>query len=245
MDKLKELKLYTDSKGRVLDGEGMEFFLPKKEAAAENTNQFKTDGGLDMVNDITLTGNLTVQQSQWVYLRGPITSSGILINGSMTGSNLWIRDRSGGAEHPMEGMGYGIFDKDVIIGGESVKESIDTIGRLEKSASEWNGMSGKLDWIEGKVKGIEEGVGDRKDIPIQLQSLKSRIDRIDKSVGEIEWLGKKIEDLGRDKGGGDREIEIIALRGRVDRIEAELGEVSKIVKELSNDLGIIMKTLYK
>ena len=214
MDKIegmRELKLFADANGKVVDTTGMEYFLPSKAEGAEHNTLFQTNRGLDVENSVTITGNLTVQQSDWVYLRGPITSSRILINGSMTGSNLWIRDRSGEADHPMEGMGYGIFDTDVIVGGESVKESIERI----------NGFD------------------------IQFGSIKAGVDRANRNIRDVEWLMKKMEDLDRDKGGKDRELEIKAMRNRMDRIEGEIGELSRMVREIKNDVDIIMGILHK
>jgi hypothetical protein len=52
---------------------------------------YRANGSLDIEGNLTLTGNLTVQQSEWVYLRGPITSSRILVNGPLTASGVWIR----------------------------------------------------------------------------------------------------------------------------------------------------------
>ena len=52
---------------------------------------YRANGSLDIEGNLTLTGNLTVQQSEWVYLRGPITSSRILVNGPVTASSVWIR----------------------------------------------------------------------------------------------------------------------------------------------------------
>jgi archaellum component FlaC len=211
MDKLKELKLYTNSKGQVVDTFGMQYFLPKKGEGVDDIHPFQIDGGLDMSKDVTITGNLTVQQSEWVYLRGPITSSRILINGSMTGSNLWIRDRSGGVEHPMEGMGYGIFDNDIIVGGESVKESIE-----------------RINVVENQFGGIKDGV-----------------DKANRTLRDVEWLMKKVEDFDRDKGGKDRELETTAIRNRINRLEEEMGELSRMVREIKGDLDIIMGILHK
>jgi hypothetical protein len=214
MDKIKgmrELKLFADANGKVVDTTGMEYFIPSKAEGAEHNRLFQTDKGLDIENNVTITGNLTVQQSDWVYLRGPITSSRILINGSMTGSNLWIRDRSGEAGHPMEGMGYGIFDSDVIVGGESVKESIERI----------NGFD------------------------IQFGNIKDGVDRANRTLRDVEWLMKKVEDLDRDKGGKDRVLETTAIRNRMDRLEEEMGELNRMVKEIKGDLDIIMGILHK
>jgi hypothetical protein len=214
MDKItgmRELKLFADANGKVVDTTGMEYFLPSKAERAEHNTLFQTDKGLDIENNVTITGNLTVQQSDWVYLRGPITSSRILINGSMTGSNLWIRDRSGEADHPMEGMGYGIFDSDVIVGGESVKESIERINVVEN----------------------------------QFGSLRDGVINANRSLRDVEWLMKKMEDLDRDKGGKDRVLETTAIRNRMDRIEGEIGELSRMVREIKGDVDIIMGILHK
>ena len=52
---------------------------------------YRANGSLDIGGNVCITGNLTVQQSDWVYLRGPITSSRILVNGPLTASSVWIR----------------------------------------------------------------------------------------------------------------------------------------------------------
>jgi archaellum component FlaC len=129
----------------------------------------------------------------------------------MTGSNLWIRDRSGEADHPMEGMGYGIFDSDVIVGGESVKESIERINVVEN----------------------------------QFGSLRDGVINANRSLRDVEWLMKKMEDLDRDKGGKDRVLETTAIRNRMDRIEGEIGELSRMVREIKGDVDIIMGILHK
>ena len=201
----RKLEFWIDEgSGLISDKSGSLFFLPQKAEAADGNPQYIVEGGLDMSGSITLTGNLTVQQSDWVYLRGPVTSSRILINGPMTGSNLWIRDRSGEAGHPMEGMGYGIFDRDVFIGEESVKESMDKTRNFEAVTQNFQKMR-----------------------------------------GEVEWVMKKIEDMDRDKGGGDRDIQLQALRGRIDRIESELNEVGRICREVENDVKILMSIIHK
>lgn len=198
MDKLKELKLYTNSKGQVVDTFGMQYFLPKKGEGVDDIHPFQIDGGLDMSKDVTITGNLTVQQSEWVYLRGPITSSRILINGSMTGSNLWIRDRSGGADHPMEGMGYGIFDNDIIVGGESVKESIERInvvenqfGGIKDGVDKANRTLRDVEWLMKKVGGMDEAGG--KDRELEIKAVRSRMDRIEGEIGELNRMVREIK----------------------------------------------------
>jgi hypothetical protein len=52
---------------------------------------YKGCGSLDLEGNVTITGNLTVQQSEWVYLKGPITSSNILVNGPITASAICIK----------------------------------------------------------------------------------------------------------------------------------------------------------
>ena len=52
---------------------------------------YRANGSLDIGGGVTITGNLTVQQSDWVYLRGPITSSRVLVNGPLTASGVWVR----------------------------------------------------------------------------------------------------------------------------------------------------------
>jgi archaellum component FlaC len=129
----------------------------------------------------------------------------------MTGSNLWVRNTSGEAGHPMEGMGYGIFDTDIIVGGESVKESIE-----------------RINVVENQFGGIKDGV-----------------DKANRTLRDVEWLMKKVEDLDRDKGGKDRVLETTAIRNRMDRIEGEIGELSRMVREIKGDVDIIMSILHK
>lgn len=95
---MKELKLYPNADGTYTDGEGKVYWIPQKEDLAIADTPYRVSASLDMVGDITLTGNLTVQQSDWVYLRGPITGSAALINGPITGSNLLIRKSRGFGE---------------------------------------------------------------------------------------------------------------------------------------------------
>ena len=52
---------------------------------------YRANGSLDIGGNVCITGNLTVQQSEWVYLRGPITSSRVLVNGPLTASGVWVR----------------------------------------------------------------------------------------------------------------------------------------------------------
>lgn len=58
---------------------------------SESDTAFEACGSLDLVGDLTITGNLIVQQSSHVYLRGPITSSRILVNGPITASAIFIK----------------------------------------------------------------------------------------------------------------------------------------------------------
>jgi hypothetical protein len=67
---------------------GLEF---TKEIDSSNSAPYKACGSLDLEGNLTITGNLTVQQSQWVYLKGPITSSRILVNGPITASGVWVK----------------------------------------------------------------------------------------------------------------------------------------------------------
>lgn len=190
---MRELKLWRDEEtGLISDSRGMIYFMPRKAEGAEMNPQYMIEGGLDMSGSMTLTGNLTVQQSQFVYLRGPITSSGILINGMMTGSGLWIRDRSGGAEHPMEGMGYGIFDRDVFIGGESVKGSIDKIQWFEKSIGRIDDLVRDVKDVDVRMDNLREEWNDTNN-NLQLKALKGRIDRLEDELEEAIRLIKEVK----------------------------------------------------
>lgn len=81
---MKELKLYKNPNGTYTDGEGRVYWIPSKEEFAPQTRDWKSEGGLDISGSVTITGNLVVQQSDWVYLRGPITGSAARINGPIT-----------------------------------------------------------------------------------------------------------------------------------------------------------------
>ena len=140
----RKLELWRDTEtGKITDEWGMEYSIPQLEEASVNSRLFKV-GSLDSVGNWTLTGNLTVQSSEWVYLRGPITSSRGLFNGPLTASSLWIRDRSGDASTPQESYGSVRIDGDIEVGGTSLR------GQMEKI----NG----LDLILGKVNGLEEEI---------------------------------------------------------------------------------------
>ena len=78
---MKEIRLYRNDAGEIVDSEGNSYLLAQKPEAAINNPQWITEGGLDISGSVTITGNLVVQQSEWVYLRGPITGSGARING--------------------------------------------------------------------------------------------------------------------------------------------------------------------
>ena len=81
---MKEIRLYRNDAGEIVDSEGHSYLLAQKPEAAINNPQWITEGGLDISGSVTITGNLIVQQSDWVYLRGPITGSGARINGPIT-----------------------------------------------------------------------------------------------------------------------------------------------------------------
>lgn len=128
----RKLELWRDSEtGKITDEWGMEYSIPQLEEASVNSRLFKV-GSLDSVGDWTLTGNLTVQSSEWVYLRGPITSSRALINGPLTASSLWIRDRSGDADSPQESYGSVRIDGDIEVSGNSINELVAEVKELKK-----------------------------------------------------------------------------------------------------------------
>ena len=81
---MKEIRLYRNDAGEIVDSEGQSYLLAHKPEAAINNPQWITDGGLDISGSVTITGNLVVQQSEWVYLKGPITGSAARINGPIT-----------------------------------------------------------------------------------------------------------------------------------------------------------------
>ena len=91
--------------------------------------RYEGSGNLSLSGSLTITGNLTVQQSDWIYLRGPITSSRILVNGSLTGSNVWIRSGSGQFEESdikthNSNMGNLIVDTSITASNLWVKDTI-------------------------------------------------------------------------------------------------------------------------
>jgi hypothetical protein len=87
---MKEIRLYRNDAGEIVDSEGQSYLLAHKPEAAINNVQWITDGGLDISGSVTITGNLVVQQSEWVYLRGPITGSAARINGPITAQSAEI-----------------------------------------------------------------------------------------------------------------------------------------------------------
>ncbi len=113
--------------------DGMEAFLPQKEIGAFPNQPYRISGSLDMVGDITLTGNLIVQQSQWVYLRGPITSSTALINGELTASSLYIRKSRGNGEERREEWGKAEIEGELVVSGIHLSEKITELENRIKS----------------------------------------------------------------------------------------------------------------
>ena len=87
---MKELKLYKNPNGTYTDGEGRVYWIPSKEEFAPQTRDWKSEGGLDISGSVTITGNLVVQQSDSVYLRGPITGSAARINGPIIAQSAEI-----------------------------------------------------------------------------------------------------------------------------------------------------------
>jgi hypothetical protein len=88
---------------------------------SESDTAFEACGSLDLVGDLTITGDLIVQQSSHVYLRGPITSSRILVNGPITASAIFIKPEG------EEGREYVITDSNEV---EILRERLD---KLEKA----------------------------------------------------------------------------------------------------------------
>lgn len=87
---MKPIQLYRNDRGEIVDGDGQSYLIAQKAEAAINNPQWITEGGLDISGSVTITGNLVVQQSQWVYLRGPITGSGARINGPIIAQSAEI-----------------------------------------------------------------------------------------------------------------------------------------------------------
>jgi hypothetical protein len=88
---------------------------------SESDTAYVASGSLDLVGDLTITGDLIVQQSSHVYLRGPITSSRILVNGPITASAIFIKPEG------EEGREYVITDSNEV---EILRERLD---KLEKA----------------------------------------------------------------------------------------------------------------
>ena len=113
--------------------DGMEAFIPQKEIGSFQTSPYRVSGSLDMVGDITLTGNLVVQQSQHVYLRGPITSSEALINGGITASNLLIRKSRGNGDETQPHFGKAEIEGEMIVSGVNLVQKIEELeGRIRQ-----------------------------------------------------------------------------------------------------------------
>ena len=88
---------------------------------SESDTAFEACGSLDLIGDLTITGDLIVQQSSHVYLKGPITSSRILVNGPITASAIFIKPEG------EEGREYVITDSNEV---EILRERLD---KLEKA----------------------------------------------------------------------------------------------------------------
>jgi len=154
----RKLELWRDTdSGKITDELGMEYSIPQLEEASVNSRLFKV-GSLDSVGDWTLTGNLTVQSSQWVYLRGPITSSRGLFNGPLTASSLWIRDRSGDASSPQESYGSVKIDGDIEVGGVSLKGQMEKINGLDAVLSKCNGLEEEIVRLKKEVEMLRKKV---------------------------------------------------------------------------------------
>lgn len=118
--------------------EDWKYFIPKKEWGAREDSPYKISGSLDMVGDITLTGNLIVQQSQWVYLRGPITSSHALINGPVTASSLLVRGVRGNGESG-SGWGKAEIEGEMVVNGVNLLDKITQLEeRIQKLETDGN-----------------------------------------------------------------------------------------------------------
>lgn len=107
--------------------DGWEAFLPIKAVGANQRQPYVVSGSLDMFGDITLTGNLVVQQSQHVYLRGPITSSEALINGGITASNLYIRKSRGNGGETNPHFGKAEIEGEMIVSGVNLVKKIEEL----------------------------------------------------------------------------------------------------------------------
>jgi hypothetical protein len=248
----KEIILYRDTlTGKITDNWGYEYSLPQREEAAQHTPPFRMESG-DLSGDLTITGNLTVQQSQWVYLRGPITGSGALINGAITASNLWVRNRTGGENEAMEGMGYLRVDEDILLGGESVKGRLDDfhkvgvlegeLGRLEKKLSRVEYEVGELNMRKGNDGGMEE-------VKNRLYALGNRISFLEQGMDAVK---KNKGDEGMDSLMGEfKRLEEVVMR-RLAEVEDSgeskpkvEGDVMSMMHQLRDDVNIIMGMLHK
>ena len=117
-----------------MENKDWKYFIPQKEWGAREDSPYKISGSLDMFGDITLTGNLIVQQSDWVYLRGPITSSHALINGPVTASSLLVRGVRGNGEGG-DGWGKAEIEGEMVVNGvnllDKIRELEERIQKLE------------------------------------------------------------------------------------------------------------------
>jgi hypothetical protein len=246
----REIVLYRDTTtGRITDNWGYEYGIPQREVAAQHNPPFRMESG-DLIGDMTITGNLTVQQSQWVYLRGPITGSGALINGAITASNLWVRSTTGEAGHPMEGMGLLRIDEDILLGGESLKEKLGEFERVGVLETEFQRLENKLMRVESEV-GELRGKGDDRglmEVKTRLEAFGKRIEFLEKSIGEVNRNWREIEELE-----GLR-TEFHSLQKEVSRRMSELedikevggsSDIEKVVHQLRDDVNIIMSILHK
>ncbi len=145
----KRLNLYIETEtGQILDGEKMRYNIPQVESASLSS-QYLCEG-LDISGSVTVTGNLIVQQSDWVYLRGPITGSRAVINGPITASGLWVRNTEGEGLGKLDGMGYLKVDEDIEVRGVSYWEVFVELRRAVRELK--NRIEGLEKQIDGNKK---------------------------------------------------------------------------------------------
>jgi archaellum component FlaC len=197
----RELKLFWDDEtGDISDNRGNRFDLAHISEAAQIEKQFHTKGR-DVDGSVTITGNLTVQDSEWVYLRGPITGSGLLANGWVTASEVYIRknDKGDGSlrlEGDLTLMGDGLHTDTM-----EVREILSTAQRLKEIPQKIEGMGSKVSHIENRLAVITKKVNEMnveelsdgiRDLRSELESIRTRLTRF--GVGDLERELKGIRD---------------------------------------------------
>jgi hypothetical protein len=198
----RELKLFWDTEdGMITDGKGNQFDFPYMAEAAQVEKQFHTKGR-DIVGDVTITGNLTVQESSHVYLKGPITGSGLLANGWVTASEVYIRNNNrGDGGLRMEGeltlIGDGRGNETIL-----VRDSLQRVHELRDVPQRLSGLSQRMAQTEGNVDRLMTQVAQNNvgDVKREVGLLKSEINHLREKLNRfgVEELEKELKGLRDD-----------------------------------------------